>query len=85
MGLKRCFTEHPASVDETYGEHFRVAMHFSGQLAKASLACALHALVPSFCCTTGSDSIKRLYGEVTHRGPEAAPTEPVDAPLAAVV
>lgn len=69
------FTEHPASVDETYTEHFRTAMHFSGQMAKASMACALHAFVPSMCCTTGSDKIKELYGEVTNRGPQSVPVE----------
>jgi len=68
--LAAMFTDHPASVDETYTEHFRTAMHFSGQMAKASMACALHALVPSMCCTTGSDTIKQLFSEVTHRGPE---------------
>lgn len=75
MKLTAMFTEHPASVDETYGEHFRTAMYFSGQMAKASMACALHALVPSMCCTTGSDKIKQLYGEVTNRGPQAMPVD----------
>jgi len=81
--LTAMFTEHPASVDETYTEHFRTAMYFSGQMAKASMACALHALVPSLCCTTGSDAIKQLHGEVTNRGPETIPVDGVVAAGAA--
>jgi len=76
--LAAMFTDHPASVDETYTEHFRTAMHFSGQMAKASMACALHAFVPSMCCTTGSDMIKQLYSEVSHRGPDCPDETPAD-------
>ena len=32
MRLKTYFTEHPASVGETYGEHFRVASHFAKEM-----------------------------------------------------
>ncbi len=64
MALRTRFTEHPASVGETYGQHFKVAMHFSAELAKASAAAFWHAVYPCACCTTASDKIRALHGEV---------------------
>jgi hypothetical protein len=65
MGIKAKFTEHPASVGETYGEHFKVATHFSLELAKASIAAALHAIYPCACTTRASDKVKSLHAEMT--------------------
>lgn len=65
MGIKARFTEHPASVGETYGEHFKVATHFSFELAKASMAAALHAFYPCACTTSASDKVKLLHAEMT--------------------
>jgi hypothetical protein len=65
--LEELFLEHPRSVGETYGEHQRRAFWFAGVLIRAGLACALHGLIPSLCKTTGSDTVKRLYGEMTGR------------------
>lgn len=80
MNLRRHFTEHPASVGETYGEHFRVASGFAGQLLMASAACALHAIVPSFCTKTGSTKICELHEKMTTgaraaNAPEAVPAQ----------
>jgi hypothetical protein len=62
------FTEHPASVGESYGEHFLTAMGFSLSLFRAALVCAVHALLPFLFVKTGSDSIRDLYGRmVAHR------------------
>ena len=60
MDLRRAFTEHPAKVDETWGEHFRVAIGFSRDLAIAAAAAAVHACVPSLCETTASRKICAL-------------------------
>lgn len=65
MGMRTKFTEHPASVGETYGEHFRVASHFAAELAKASFVCAVHAVYPCAFTTRGSDKVKALYAEMT--------------------
>jgi len=69
MGLRssfrKAFVDHPASVDETYFEHFRVASHYSRELAGASAKAMLHALVPGMCCTSASDKIKQLNTEVS--------------------
>lgn len=65
MGITQRFTEHPSSVDESYGEHFRVALHFSRELAGASLQAALHAFFPWMCCSSASSRIKQLNAEMT--------------------
>ena len=65
MAIKDYFTEHPASVGETYREHFRVASHFAKELALASMAAAAHAVVPSLFASTGSAKIRQLHTEMT--------------------
>lgn len=68
MSLKAKFNEHPASVGETYGEHFVTAMGFSLSLLKASFCCGIHALVPFAFEKTGSHCITGLYDRmVTNR------------------
>ena len=59
--LTRHFTEHPASVGETYGEHFAAALYFARQLMAASLACLLHALFPFLFERTASGILARLH------------------------
>lgn len=65
MDPRRHFTDHPASVGETYGEHFRVAAGFAGSLAVAAAAAALHAVVPSCCEHTASRRISALHTRMT--------------------
>ena len=65
MGLKEKFTDHPASVGETYTEHMAVAAKISRDLFKASLCAAIHALFPWKHCTTASSKIKELNEVVT--------------------
>ena len=72
--LRRRFTEHPASVDETYGEHFRVAIGFARTLAVAAGAAAVHAVVPSLCERTASRRIVELHERIS-TGHRAAVTE----------
>ena len=59
--LRRLFTEHPASVGETYGEHLRAAAGFAFTLLRAGCACLLHALLPFLCVHTGSRAVERLH------------------------
>ena len=63
--FRRAFLDHPASVEETYFQHFKVAMHYARELAGASAKAAMHAFVPGLCCTSASDKIRQLHGEVT--------------------
>ena len=59
--VNRAFAEHPASVGETYGEHFVVAGSFGWMLFKASLACFVHAVLPFAFEKTGSKAITELH------------------------
>ncbi len=65
MTLRQHFTDHPASVDETYTQHFRVAAHFARCLAMAAGAAAVHAVVPSLCTKSASERICQLHTEMT--------------------
>ncbi len=57
----RLFTDHPASVDETYGQHFVAAMGFGLRMIWGGLVCMVHAIVPGAFCTKGSDTICELH------------------------
>lgn len=59
--LKKLFTDHPATVGETYSEHFVQASSFSGRLFVASIACFIHGLIPGLCVKTGSNTIQELH------------------------
>jgi len=73
MGIKRLFTEHPASVGETYFEHLWVAGGFAVRMLLGGIACFLHALFPFAFRRTGSDCITQLHERmVTHRNASAA-------------
>jgi hypothetical protein len=64
----RIFNEHPASVGESYGEHFGVAMSFSWALLLASMACFIHAILPCFFKKSASKMVTGLHDRmVTHR------------------
>lgn len=65
MSITKKFTEHPASVDETYFEHMRVAAGFSAKLFKAAWCCAVHAIMPWRHCTTGSAAVRALHEEMS--------------------
>ena len=58
--FKRLFIDHPKSVDENYREHFGVASKFGLTMIWGGLGALVHAVVPGWCITTGSDTIRRL-------------------------
>lgn len=75
--IKRAFTEHPASVGETYFQHMGMAFGFGGKMILSGLACLLHGIFPFLFVRTGRTCIEDLHRRmVTHRdrrkGPEAA-------------
>ncbi|WP_299074604.1 DUF6356 family protein [uncultured Paraglaciecola sp.] len=74
--FKKLFIDHPESVNETYTQHFSVAMSFSMKLFKAAFASLIHAFIPGFCVKTGSKAITDLHHKmVTFRvknNPEAS-------------
>lgn len=80
--LRSLFLDHPASVDETYTEHARVAGHFARELAMAAMAAAVHAVFPGLCCTSASTRVKRLHTEMTAGARAEAPQSALQsAPL----
>lgn len=66
--ISRAFTAHPASVGETYGEHFRFASRFSFRLLVAGLAAAVHAVIPCLFEKTASRMIAEMYRQTHNRG-----------------
>ncbi len=58
--FKRLFTEHPASVEESYTEHFLVASGFALAMLWGGIRVLIHAFVPGFFVRAGSTTIKRL-------------------------
>jgi hypothetical protein len=67
--LRRWFLDHPASVGESYREHFGVAGRFGVKMIAGGLACLVHAVVPSAFVRTGSGTVKGLYSEMVSRQP----------------
>jgi hypothetical protein len=58
--MKVSFTEHPASVGESYTTHFRHAAGFSFSMLRGGLACMVHAVFPFLCTKTGSGIVAQL-------------------------
>lgn len=72
--IKRAFTEHPATVGETYGEHLGQASSFGFAMIGGGVCCLLHGLFPFLFERTGSRCIETLHQRmVTHRDRRAAP------------
>lgn len=61
MSLTKLFTEHPASVDESYGEHFVMATGFGLRMVLGGIACLIHGLLPFLFVKTGSRQIGALH------------------------
>ena len=60
MSPIRAFTEHPASVGESYGEHLGQAVCFGSRMVLAGLACLVHGVLPFLFVRTGSRTINEL-------------------------
>ena len=66
--FKRLFTDHPATVNETYGQHFMAAAGFGFRMIWGGLVCLVHAVIPGAFCNKGSDMIRELHERmVTNR------------------
>lgn len=61
MDLLKSFREHPASVGETYGEHFRHATGFGIRMVLGGIACTVHGFLPFLFVKTGSKQISTLH------------------------
>lgn len=66
--LHNAFSEHPASVGETYFEHLAHASSFGVRMLLGGCACVLHGIFPFLFVKTGSKQITTLHGRmVTNR------------------
>lgn len=66
--MRSYFTDHPASVDETYSEHLAAAASFGVHMLLGSMVCFIHALLPFLFVKTGSRIITQLHDRmVAHR------------------
>ncbi len=71
--FRRLFLDHPATVGESYVEHFGVAGRFGVTMIKGGLGALVHAFVPALCKTRGSDTVADLHRQmVLKRGAVAA-------------
>ena len=61
MSLTKLFTDHPASVDETYAEHLAMATGFGLRMVLGGIACLIHGLLPFLFIKTGSQQIGALH------------------------
>jgi len=73
MEIGRLFTEHPASVGETYIEHLLRAAGFGMRLLLAGLACLVHSVLPFLFVRTGSEAISELHTQMMTRRRAASP------------
>jgi len=70
--FSRLLTDHPASVNESYWQHFASAMGFGARMIWGGLVCLVHAFIPGVCCTKGSEMIDELHDQmITNRKRQA--------------
>jgi hypothetical protein len=62
--FRKLFLDHPASVGESYTEHFGVAGRFGLKMVIGGTGCMLHALLPFVFKTRGSDTVRALHAEM---------------------
>ena len=75
MDPTKLFTEHPASVGESYGEHLAMASGFGLRMILGGCACLIHGLLPFLFVKTGSAQVATLHDRmVTNRRRQAMPT-----------
>jgi Family of unknown function (DUF6356) len=82
MNLIRAFTEHPASVGESYSEHLGRAFCFGTRMIFAGIACLVHGVLPFLFVRTGSQAISELNDRMirNRRGVSLTPV-PTDKQL----
>lgn len=65
--LTQAFTDHPASVGETYLQHLRFALGFSLSLFGAAIAALIHAFLPFLFEKTASRMIRKMHNRIDTR------------------
>ena len=72
MNVSKLFTDHPASVNETYFGHMAFAAWFASRLFMAGGAALVHAVLPFMFETTASRIVRELYERTSNRKPHHA-------------
>jgi len=67
QAVSKLFTAHPAAVGESYFEHMKFALRFSGRLFRAGFAAFAHGFVPGVCETTASEAVFAMSDEICAR------------------
>jgi hypothetical protein len=75
--FRSLFTEHPASVNETYAEHFISALSFGAKMVIAGIACMVHGLLPAVFVTRGSDTICALHERMVVKRRKGSRSTPI--------
>lgn len=65
--IVHAFEDHPATVGESYWQHFAAASRYGFLLSKAAGAAFVHAILPFLCERTASQAIMELHREMTAR------------------
>jgi hypothetical protein len=73
MSIIRAFTDHPASVGESYGEHMGRAICFGTRMMFAGFACLVHGVLPFLFVRTGSRAIVELNERMVVKRGRALP------------
>jgi len=82
--MSKFFTEHPASVGETYWQHLAVALSFAGGLFGAAFAALVHAFFPAWFEKTASVKITCLHDRMVcnRQNKTTRKDEPLQAQMA---
>ena len=65
--VSKLFMAHPAAVGESYFEHMKFALKFSGRLFRAAFSAFAHGFVPAVCETTASEAVFAMTDEIRAR------------------
>jgi hypothetical protein len=70
--MRRLFTDHPAAVGESYGQHFCVASYYAFWLFCAAGCALVHACLPFLFTRTASTIVQILHADLIRRGATSA-------------
>jgi len=79
--FNRLFVDHPHSVGESYVEHMRFAGRFGLRMIGGGIAALVHALVPGWCVTTASHTLRALNRDVIEQRRARQETPPALAEM----
>lgn len=69
MNPLHAFTDHPATVGESYRQHLVFAVGFGARMVGGGLACIIHGLLPFAWVTRGSETVRALHATLERKRP----------------